>query len=357
MTSTPAAVITTIKTALECQHLSKSFSTVQAVRDVSLTVNDGEFITLLGPSGCGKTTTLRLIAGFELPERGRIVLHGRVVAENGSGLPPEKRQIGMVFQDYALFPHLNVGDNVGFGLRGGKQEKTARVSEMLALVGLDGLSARMPHELSGGQQQRVALARALAPQPDLVLLDEPFSNLDAALRVRVRTEVRAILKAAGVTVVFVTHDQEEALSLSDRVAVMFEGKIAQFDTPQTIYHRPADRAVAAFVGESNFIAAQADGLTATSALGTLSLAAPSHGSVDVLIRPEMIALNDDDHAGVLAEVGWVEFYGPAQRAGLTLVPDNGTSHPSALIARFDTSEVLKPGEIVRVGVRGSAVAF
>lgn len=354
MTPTSALITTA---ALECHHLSKSFGAVQAVRDVSLTVNDGEFITLLGPSGCGKTTTLRLIAGFELPERGKIALHGRVVTENGSGLPPEKRQIGMVFQDYALFPHLNVGDNVAFGLRSNRQEKAARVDEMLALVGLEGLAARMPHELSGGQQQRVALARALAPQPDLVLLDEPFSNLDAALRVRVRTEVRAILKTAGVTVVFVTHDQEEALSLSDRVAVMFEGKIAQFDASQTVYHRPADREVAAFVGESNFIPAQADGTTAHSALGKITLDAPSHGNVEVLIRPEMIALSADGESGVLAEVGWVEFYGPAQRVELKLISDDGTRHSASLLARFDTTEIIRPGDIVRVGVRGSAVAF
>src|SRR5688572_16636321 len=207
--------------ALEVEKISKHFNGNEVVKNFSLEAEAGEFITLLGPSGCGKTTSLRLLAGFERPDSGIIKIAGEVVASKSQYLPAEKRRVGMVFQDYALFPHVNVLGNIGFGLQG--KEKQKRAKEMLSLVGLDGFGERMPHELSGGQQQRVALARALAPQPNVMLLDEPFSNLDTSLRQQVRGEVRNILREAGTTTIFVTHDQEEALSLSDRVAVMFEG--------------------------------------------------------------------------------------------------------------------------------------
>jgi iron(III) transport system ATP-binding protein len=203
-----------------CQELYKSFDGVPVVHEVSLRVAPGHILALLGPSGCGKTTLLRLIAGFEGLDHGRITIAGQVVADGRFHLPPEKRRVGMVFQDYAIFPHLNVGQNVAFGLGKGEQRRTA---EMLSLVGLEGLGEKMPHELSGGQQQRVALARALAPQPAVLLLDEPFSNLDAALRHEVRHEVRALLKQNKATAIFVTHDQEEALFMGNEVAVMNQG--------------------------------------------------------------------------------------------------------------------------------------
>ncbi len=210
---------------IQLSDLHKHFDDVGAVNGVSLALAQGDLLALLGPSGCGKTTTLRLIAGFERLDAGAIRIEGKMVAGDRTHLPPEQRRVGMVFQEYALFPHMSVDDNIRFGLHRYAGDKISRAATVLKLVGLDGLGARMPHELSGGQQQRVALARALGPEPDLVLLDEPFSNLDAGLRVRVRSEVRDILKAAGATAIFVTHDQEEALSLVDQVAVMMDGKV------------------------------------------------------------------------------------------------------------------------------------
>uniref|UniRef100_B8HR11 ABC-type quaternary amine transporter n=1 Tax=Cyanothece sp. (strain PCC 7425 / ATCC 29141) TaxID=395961 RepID=B8HR11_CYAP4 len=237
-----------------------------AVDAVSLALYQGEILGLLGPSGCGKTTLLRLIAGFEPLQGGTIQLKGQIVAGKGEGLPPEKRDLGMVFQDYALFPHLNVFENVAFGLKNrtrSRRHARAQVQRLtqaaIALVGLEGLDKRYPHELSGGQQQRVALARALAPQPSLVLLDEPLSNLDVQVRLRLRHELRDILKRAGTSAIFVTHDQEEALSMSDRVAVMRQGRLEQLDFPEVIYREPASRFVAEFVTQANFLPAQHDG--------------------------------------------------------------------------------------------------
>ncbi len=235
-------------------RVSKRFGPADppAVDGLSLRVAEGEILALLGPSGCGKTTTLRLIAGLESPDAGTITLRGQVVAGPGRAVPPEERGIGIVFQDYALFPHLTVADNVAFGLpRDGATG--ARVEPVLDLVGLGGFGARYPHELSGGQQQRVALARALAPAPALMLLDEPFSNLDADLRAQMRDEVERILRTSGTTAVFVTHDQEEAFTLADRVGVLQAGRIEQLAPPQELYHRPATRFVAAFVGAADFL--------------------------------------------------------------------------------------------------------
>lgn len=237
--------------AIRCQHLSKKFGQIHAVDNVNLTLGEGRFLALLGPSGCGKTTTLRLIAGFEPPDAGEIEIGGRLVNAPGLHMPPEQRSVGMVFQEYALFPHLNVADNVAYGIAKGV-DKQKRVHEVLSMVGLAEVKTRMPYELSGGQQQRVALARALAPRPTLILLDEPFSNLDASLRSQVRAEVRQILRQALATAIFVTHDQEEAFSLADEVAVMIEGQIVQTDKPQKLYRRPVNKQVAAFLGNVNF---------------------------------------------------------------------------------------------------------
>lgn len=338
--------------ALECSHLSKAFNGQPAVQDVDLQVLPGELVTLLGASGCGKTTTLRLIAGFEWPDTGTIIINGRLVAEDTLRIPAEDRRVGMVFQEYALFPHLSVGDNVAFGVRGKAHEKQQRSQEMLTLVGLETLEKRMPYELSGGQQQRVALARALAPRPDVLLLDEPFSNLDAALRAHVRAEIRQILKKSGITCIFVTHDQEEALSLSDRVAVMFDGRIAQIGTPQQLYHEPINKAVARFVGESNFLEAQAEGMIAQSVIGTLPLAEATQGAVELMIRPEALhLLQNGAHNLPQAQVIWREFYGHDQRVGLTL--EDGT----ALIARVDAAQSFTAGEIVGVEVNAPLRVF
>src|SRR5690606_35663533 len=256
-------------------------------------VNEGEFVALLGRSGSGKTTLLRLIAGFERPTQGTIEIAGRLVAGNGVFIPPEKRRVGMVFQDYALFPHLTVLENIRYGLRDAGADK--RAQEVLELVGLDGLADRMPGELSGGQQQRVALARALAPQPAVVLLDEPFSNLDAGLRARLRVELRDILQEAGATAIFVTHDQEEALSLAGRVAVLRQGRIEQFAPPEALYRLPATREIAEFVGEANFVPGHAEGDTVTCGIGRfpLPLCRPARGEVDVMLRPEWIEVEAD----------------------------------------------------------------
>ncbi len=225
-----------------------------AVAGLSMHVNTGNIVCLLGPSGCGKTTVLRAIAGFHPLDTGEILLNGRRVSYPGFTLPPEKRRLGMVFQDNALFPHLNVADNVGFGLRGmNGEQKASVVKNVLDMVGLAGLGNRFPHELSGGQQQRVALARALAPQPDLILLDEPFSNLDIELRERLSSEVRDILKRQGTTAVLVTHDQHEAFALGDVVGVMHEGRLLQWDTPYNLYHEPNCRFVADFIGQGVFL--------------------------------------------------------------------------------------------------------
>ncbi|QGG48484.1 ABC transporter ATP-binding protein [Heliorestis convoluta] len=257
---------------IDLQGLYKTYpgSTEAAVKNLSLAVEKGEIVTLLGPSGCGKTTTLRLIAGFERPDQGTISLGGRIVSSKSNWVPPEKRGIGMVFQDYALFPHLTVFDNVGFGYR--ERDKAERVREVLAIVDLQGYEKRYPHELSGGQQQRVALARALARRPIVVLLDEPFSNLDADLRTQMRVEVKDIIKEANATAVFVTHDQKDALAISDRIVVMRHGVIQQLGTPREIYQYPSNRFVATFVGQSNLMKGRIgdDGRSVVTSLGTIA---------------------------------------------------------------------------------------
>jgi ABC-type Fe3+/spermidine/putrescine transport system ATPase subunit len=234
---------------LSIESLNKSFGTVQVLRDIELAVLGGEVLALLGPSGSGKTTLLRLLAGFETPDAGRIRLGGEDVAR----LPPERRGFGMVFQHYALFPHLTVGQNVAFGLEQGwdKARREARVAEMLALVDLEGYQDRRLTEISGGQQQRVALARALAPEPRLLLLDEPLSNLDPALRERTRQQLRQTIRKVGITTVLVTHEQEEAFHLGDRVAVLHDGRLQQVGKPEDLYHRPATRFTATFIGRAS----------------------------------------------------------------------------------------------------------
>ena len=268
---------------------------------LSFTLESGRILALLGPSGCGKTTTLRLIAGFEAPDEGQIAIAGRTVADASRGIhvAPEARGVGVVFQDYALFPHLTVGQNVGFGLeRASRSDRRARVAQVLGLVGLTEFIERYPHELSGGQQQRVAVARALAPAPALILLDEPFSNLDTDLRALMRDEVEKILRATGTTAIFVTHDQEEAFTIADQVGVLDQGRLEQLGSPETIYHHPSTPFVAEFVGAADFLpgVVTADGVaTEIGRFGGADGRAPGE-RVRVMIRPDDVDFVPDDSA-------------------------------------------------------------
>ncbi len=281
--------------AVELRGVWKRYATKArwAVQDVTLEIRAGELLVILGPSGSGKTTTLRLIAGLERPDAGTIAIAGRIVADAQRFVPPEERGVGLVFQDYALFPHLTVEENVAFGLRRlPRAERRERVAMLLRLLGLEGLAERYPHELSGGQQQRVAIARALAPQPSVLLLDEPFANLDAGLRAVMREELRRLLREFDVTVVLVTHDRDEALALADRVAVMLEGTVVQVDTPERIYHEPRTRAVAQLVGQANFVPGRVIGRIGESDLGTFTLEGVPQPAeqVDLLVRPRDVVL-------------------------------------------------------------------
>jgi iron(III) transport system ATP-binding protein len=340
-----------IPPALEVRNLVKRYGQLEVVSGVSLVANAGEMLAILGPSGCGKTTTLRLIAGFEQPDEGSILIGGQVVSTPGRCLPPERRRIGMVFQDGVLFPHLTVGDNVGFGIQRGV-DRQERIRTALDLVGLIGHENRMPYELSGGQQQRVSLARAIAPNPDIILLDEPFASLDAALRTRLRAEVRRILTEVGATVIWVTHDQEEALSLADRVAVMFDGKIVQDAAPEELYHRPVSREIGSFVGDAQFLPGVASGRRVQCELGELPTFGSAHGPVDVMVRPEALRLTPaseeiEPNATVLGRL----FFGHDQLLQIRL--DSGTT----LSARLGAYGGIRPGDRVHVSVRGAVLAL
>jgi iron(III) transport system ATP-binding protein len=338
-----------MSTMIQLQEVSKAYGTVQAARNVSFEVEIGKIMALLGASGCGKTTVLRLLSGLERPDTGEIRLHDRTVAGAETFIAPENRQVGMVFQDYALFPHLTVAGNISFSLNHWKgRDRRQRVDEVLSLVGLPEMRDRYPHQLSGGQQQRIALARALAPNPGIVLLDEPFSNLDAALRKSTREEVRRILKAANATAIFVTHDQEEALSIADVVGVMRGGELLQVGSPQEVYLRPADRRVAAFVGEANFVPGTADGKHVATPIGSLPLARESTGTVEVLVRPEMVDLKPD--TGGSGVVDLVQFLGYDQIVRVQI--DTIT-----LQVRTRTWLDWSPGMRVSFRVRGGVVAF
>ncbi len=286
-----------MKDHIVLSQVSKSFANADepAVRDVTISIDQGEIVALLGPSGCGKTTSLRIIAGFEKPDTGSVSIAGRIVADHEGFVQPENRGVGMVFQDYALFPHLNVRDNISFGLRKwDRKRRKERVEELIELSGLSELEDRYPHQLSGGQQQRVAMARALAPEPHVLLLDEPFSNLDTELRFQMRAEVRNLLKQVNTTAILVTHDQQEAMMMADRMAVMLDGRVEQIDAPDIIYHYPATRAVAKFVGQGTFVPATVAGSVAESDLGSFELERDSAAEkVDLLLRPRDVTLEVD----------------------------------------------------------------
>lgn len=341
---------------LRVENLCKRFTAtdVPAVNDISFQLQQGEILGLLGPSGCGKTTLLRLIAGFETPTSGQIVLSGKQVSAAEACLPPEQRNTGMVFQDYALFPHLSIADNIAFGLRHkakGLSRKAIqqRVQEILNLVGLSGLDKRYPHELSGGQQQRIALARALAPSPALILLDEPLSNLDVQVRHHLRHEIRQIIKASGISAIFVTHDQEEALAISDRIAVMRQGHMEQLGTPEEIYTQPASRFVAEFVTHANFLPAKWSGGVWQTEIGDFKIAiAPCDplAQGELMVREEELELIP--HATAPVTVKERQFLGREYR--YCLQTDSG----KCLHARTGVNTIVPVGARVQVNIQAPA---
>ena len=344
---------------LAISSLVKRYGDFHAVRDVSLTIADGEFLVLLGPSGCGKTTTLRMVAGFIEPTAGHVKLGGQDVTL----LPPWKRNAGMLFQSYALFPHLTVAQNVAFGLemrKVAKAEIAKRVDEALALVRLGGLGGRLPRQLSGGQQQRVALARALAIRPDVLLLDEPLSNLDAKLRQEVRVEIRELQRQLGLTTVMVTHDQEEALTMADRLVVMNEGRVCQVGSQRDLYERPADRFVAGFVGRTSFLEGkvEAPGRFRTGGGLALVCVGGAPGPASLSLRPERVAITaqpPSSPAGLdnslPGTVEFVSYLGASIDIHVRLSPSDRLV---VQIANRDDSPAPQVGQAVQVGWQASA---
>ena len=337
--------------ALSLHGIYKSFGTTPVLNGVDLDVPAGSLTAVLGPSGCGKTTLLRLLAGFAEPDAGTISFDDRLAFGPGASVPARRRRVGYVPQEGALFPHLTIAANVTFGLARRDRRPGAALTRLLLLVGLDpAIAGRFPHELSGGQQQRAALARALAPDPAVVLLDEPFSSLDAGLREDTGRAVRRALHATGATAVLVTHDQDEALSLADQVAVMRDGRIVQVDLPGEVYRQPVDAGVASFVGGAVLLPGTAEGSQVTCALGQLSTAAGSpSGAVQVLVRPEQIVLGD---TGVPARVIEVSYFGHDAAVRLELIP-SGTP----VIARTAGAETVEQGSLWHLSVRGSVPVF
>ena len=348
--------------------VAKAFGGLSVLSGVDLEVPSGSFTAILGPSGSGKTTLLRIIAGFERPDAGEVRLGPRVVDDaDHLFVPCERRRIGYVPQEGALFPHLNVGRNVAFGLAREDRHGT-RVAELLELVGLSGMARRYPHQLSGGQQQRVALARALAPGPDIVLLDEPFSSLDASLRASVRADVHDVLRLSGATSILVTHDQDEALSMADQVAILRGGVIAQINTPSGLYRLPRDAELAQFLGEANLVEGTASGTMVLTALGQLEMAPgpavdtpgrgrgngrPANGPVRVMVRPEQLILDEAGARGVPSVVRSYEYFG--HDAVVRIQPE--IAGLTELVVRITGAEPLVPGTRVCVSVHGAVVVW
>jgi len=359
---------------LSISGVVKSFGGLSVLSGVDLEVPEGSFTAILGPSGSGKTTLLRIIAGFERPDEGEVRLGDEVVDDSAQRFVPcEKRRIGYVPQEGALFPHLSVGRNVAFGLAR-HERHGGRVDDLLELVGLAGLARRYPHQLSGGQQQRVALARALASQPEIVLLDEPFSSLDASLRASLRADVHDVLRLSGATSILVTHDQDEALSMADQVAVLRGGVIAQINTPSMLYRAPRDADLAQFLGEANLLEGTCEGDTVLTGLGELAVASgagngagigpghatgpgngPGHatGPVRVMVRPEQVLLGEDDTAGISSVVRSYEYFG--HDAVVRVQPDGGDL--PELVVRITGGTPLAPGARVGLRVHGTVVVW
>jgi iron(III) transport system ATP-binding protein len=346
---------------LRIRGVTKAFGPQQVLRGVDLTVPEGSFTAILGASGSGKTTLLRIVAGFERPDRGEVRLGEEVVDDSAQRFVPcERRRIGYVPQEGALFPHLSVGRNIGFGLPRG-QHRRERVVALLELTGLRGLGRRYPHELSGGQQQRVALARALAIEPEIVLLDEPFSSLDAAMRASVRSDVLGVLRRAGATSILVTHDQDEALSMADHVAILRRGVIAQVDTPAMLYGHPEDAELAGFLGESNVLRGEVQDRVATTALGRLAVYSwsglPAGGPAQVLVRPEQIVLLDATAGGPAGGLeGTVESYEYFGHDAVVRVRPGSADLPD-LVVRVTGGRPVEPGRRVGLSVQGGVVAW
>ncbi len=344
-------------TELRIEAVSKAFGARAILRGVDLAVASGSLVAILGASGSGKTTLLRLIAGFERPDAGAIRIGGRIVAADGIHVPPERRRIGYVAQEGALFPHLSVADNIAFGLPRHQRRAHHRVGELLELIGLPtSFAGRPPHQLSGGEQQRVALARALAPKPELVLLDEPFSSLDAALRLETRDAVARALIASDATALLVTHDQSEALSMGRDVAVLRAGRLVQVTDPEALYRRPIDADLARFIGEAVLLPGVARAGWATCALGRLPLlAGMPEGAVEVMVRPEQIRLGAvADIGGIRARVEHVTYFG--HDAGVRLQVRDGDRAVS-ITARVPGHMSPRPGDEVTLAVSGEVVTF
>jgi iron(III) transport system ATP-binding protein len=341
-------------TTLRVAGVDASYGPRPVLHGIDLVVPSGTTTAILGPSGCGKTTLLRVVAGFQTPDAGTVQLDDRTVVGPDTWVPPERRGIGYVPQEGNLFPHLSVGANVSYGLPRAARRSGTRVGELLELVGLSpDLARRRPDQLSGGQQQRVALARALARRPSVVLLDEPFSSLDAGLRASTRQAVADALAHEGVTVVLVTHDQSEALSFADEVAIMHEGRFAQVGAPTEVYATPADRHAAAFLGDAVFLRGRAEGTSVATALGRLQVHQPAPaGTVDVLLRPEQIQLGSVAPGHPCAEVLSTTYFGHDALVALRLQGDH-----TVVTARIHGTEVPSTGTIVGLSVIGEARAF
>jgi iron(III) transport system ATP-binding protein len=346
-------------TGLGISDLHKSFGHQPVLNGLELEVPPGSLTAILGPSGSGKTTLLRVVAGFERADRGEVTIGGRMVEDSERALPPEQRGIGYVPQEGSLFPHLTVAANIGFGLAR-PARRAGRVGELLEMVGLSGMGGRYPHELSGGQQQRVALARALAVRPALVLLDEPFSSLDAGLRSSVRSDVQDVLRTGGTTAVLVTHDQDEALSVADQVAVIRGGVIGQCGTPQELYDHPVDPAMARFLGDANLVAATVEGGRVVTPFGPLELridpdVPASAGPAVALVRPEQLIISTEVRGGGLrASVVRTQFHG--HDAVITVHPRASPGVP-AITVRADGDLAVADGTEVEVTAEGSAVTW
>jgi iron(III) transport system ATP-binding protein len=343
--------------SVNIRSLTKSYGKTPVLRDLDLAIAEGEFLAVIGESGCGKTTLLRIIAGFEVPDSGEIRVGERILDAGLRHLSAQRRNIGYVSQEGTLFPHLDVTANVAFGLPRGSASRQ-RAAELLELLGLTSCGTRYPHQLSGGQQQRVALARTLAVQPGMILLDEPFASLDTQLREQVRSDMKSILRKVGATVILVTQDQEEAMIMSDRVAVVRDGAIAQVDRARNLYEAPVDEALARFLGPVNVLPGNAAHGTVTTSIGPLSLsvrAAHLFGGCDVAIRPEQIHIMGEPAAGVGADVIGLDYLGAATRVSLRI--QSVGYGPTDLTARVANSAEVAVGDRVRIHVDGTVHAW